>query len=229
MTRFKTDIDKIYIVIPARNEDRYIGSLLHQLSNLGFKKIVVVDDQSNDDTLMEAKQYREVQVLEHVVNLGAGAATQTGISFAFKEGAELICTIDADLQHDPKDLIDLIHHIEDSNVGLVIGSRFLKVNSIPTSRIVYNRLANIISWSLTGVSLSDSQSGLKCFNRELASHLDLNYDGFEFCMEMIKEANQNKIKISEIPVNVYYTKETTEKGQNLLSGLKILGRILSPH
>jgi len=111
---------------------------------------------------------------------------------------------------------------------LVIGSRFLGSNSIPKTRIFYNKVGNIISFLLTGKMLSDSQSGLKAISHRLASTLDLKYDGFEFCMEIIKQAKLTDAKIDEIPVDVRYTKETTAKGQNLFSGLNMLSRLLSP-
>ena len=104
----------------------------------------------------------------------------------------------------------------------------MQKNEIPKSRIFFNKIANVVSWFLTGTYLSDSQSGLKAFNANLAKHLDLKYDGFEFCMEIIKEANANKLIIKEIPVFVSYTPETMNKGQGLWSGIRIISKLMSP-
>ncbi len=224
----QTPIHAIYVVIPAKDEDSYISELIRQILNLGLKKIILVNDSSTDRTRELAEKYEEVVVLDHVINLGPGAATQTGIAYAVSQEAEIILTIDADLQHNPKDLMRLIQHFEREQCDLVIGSRFLKINDIPQTRIFYNKVGNIISFFLTGTMLTDSQSGLKAISGTLAKSMDLNYDGFEFCMEIIKHARHTKSKIQEIPVDVRYTKETQSKGQSFKSGLNMISRILSP-
>lgn len=225
---FKTDPKTIFIVIPAKNEDGYLSDLITQILALGLFQIVVVNDQSTDKTREIAEQFQEAYVLDHVINLGAGAATQTGIAFSVSKNAQMIVTIDADLQHNPEDIPRLIHHMEQLNCDLVIGSRFIGKNSIPTSRRIYNGIANLVSFLLTGKYLTDSQSGLKAIKGSLAQDMNLNYDGFEFCMEIIKHAKITKSKISEIPVDVRYTAATTAKGQNLRSGISMISRLLSP-
>ncbi len=224
----ESDPSGIFIVIPAKDEDRYIDSLIEQIKLLGFLNIVIVNDSSTDKTREFAEQYKDVIVLDHVINLGPGAATQTGIAYAVSQNASIILTIDADLQHNPKDLVKLVNHLVQYECDLVIGSRFLGKNNIPTSRIFYNKVGNIVSFFLTGKMLSDSQSGLKALSNQLAKSIDLNYDGFEFCMEIIKHAKYTKATISEIPVDVRYSPETTKKGQNLRSGLNMISRIFSP-
>ncbi len=220
--------EKIFVVVPAKDEDKYIHSLIKQIHELGFQKIVVVNDQSTDRTKELAENFFDVVVLDHVINLGPGAATQTGIAYAVRNGADIILTIDADLQHDPKDLMKLVDHMRSSNSDLVIGSRFLKNNKIPLKRIFYNKVGNVISFLLTGKFLTDSQSGLKAISKDLSKSLDLNYDGFEFCMEIIKHAKLSNAQISEIPVEVRYTAETLAKGQNFWSGINMISRLLSP-
>jgi len=220
--------EAIYVVIPAKDEDRYIQSLIKQIKDLGFDKIIVVNDQSLDKTRSLAEQFSDVIVLDHVINLGPGAATQTGIAYAVSRGAEIILTIDADLQHNPKDLVRLKKHLQETQSDLVIGSRFISRNDIPVSRVFYNKVGNFISFLLTGKMLTDSQSGLKAISGNLANSMNLSYDGFEFCMEIIKHAKITNAKIEEVPVDVRYTKETTSKGQNFLSGINMMSRIFSP-
>ena len=182
MTGFRTDTNRIYVVIPAKDEERYIDILIGELVRLGFKKIVLVNDSSTDRTRELAENHPEVTVLDHVINLGAGASTQTGIAYCIEKDAQIILTIDADMQHNPHDLIRLVKHIEDSKSDLVVGSRFLKLNNIPPTRIFYNKMGNWISYLLTGKYLTDSQSGLKAISSKLAKKLDINYDGFELCI-----------------------------------------------
>ena len=218
----------VYVIVPAKDEERYIDILIDKLDDLGFVNIVIINDNSQDETAVIARERENVIVLDHSINLGAGAATQTGIAYAVSNGAKIIVTIDADLQHNPDDLIKLIDVLRKESCDLVIGSRFMQKNEIPKSRIFFNKIANVVSWFLTGTYLSDSQSGLKAFNANLAKHLDLKYDGFEFCMEIIKEANANKLIIKEIPVFVSYTPETMNKGQGLWSGIRIVSKLMSP-
>lgn len=220
---------RIWVVIPAKDEDNYISSLIEQIQTLGYRNIIVVNDQSTDRTAQLAEAHDDVIVLDHVINLGAGASTQTGIAYAVGKNADIIVTIDADLQHNPQDISKLISHMVDHGADLVIGSRFIQPkNEIPKSRIFYNKVGNIVSYFLTGVNLTDSQSGLKAISQKLSRKLDLNYDGFEFCMEIIKQAHMNSAKIDEIPVDVRYTDATTKKGQNFRSGLNMIARLFSP-
>lgn len=217
---------KDYIVIPAYNEATRLDGVLQKIALLGHQHIVVVDDGSSDGTAAVAREHG-VKVLRHAINMGAGAATQTGIDYALEQGAEYVLTMDADHQHLPEDIEHLFAAIRKWKCGMVIGSRFLKPeNQIPTSRIWYNKVANILTLIIAGVSVTDSQSGMKVLSREFADASSLNCNGFEFCVEMIKNANLGGFEVKEVPINVRYTKETMEKGQNLYRGIKMIGRLI---
>ena len=189
---------------------------------------MVVNDASSDETAQVCATFPSIAILNHWINLGAGAATKTGIDYAISQNAKYIVTIDADGQHSPSDIERMAEALENNNADLVVGSRFLRSNPIPNSRIFYNQIGNLVSLALTGKYLTDSQSGLKIMTSDLAKKISIEYNGFEFSMEIIKNAKLHKAKIIEIPVNVTYTQETTEKGQNLNSGINMIKRILSP-
>lgn len=226
---FQTDINKIFIVIPAKDEEKFIKSVLEETLALGFKNIVVVNDSSSDDTKAIAKSISpNIVVLDHLINLGAGASTKTGIDYAVKKGAKYVATIDADFQHTPKDLIPLIQCIESKNVDLVIGSRFLKKNKIPFSRMFFNLIGNITNFFVTGLVITDSQSGMKVMSRRFADNLTITFNGYEFCIEIIKNAKITKASIYEYPIDVKYSKETMEKGQNIYTGFGMIGKLLNP-
>ncbi len=226
---FKSDIEKIFIVIPAKDEERFIEHVINNTLKIGFKNIVVVNDNSSDRTREIVSSYKnDVVVLDHLINLGAGAATKTGIDYAVSKGAEYIATIDADFQHNPNDLIPLIECIEVKQVDLVIGSRFLKKNRIPFTRVFYNLLGNMINFFVTGLVITDSQSGMKVMSRRFAENLTITYNGYEFCIEIIKNAKINKSSVYEYPIDVSYTKETMEKGQNIYTGFEMLGKLFNP-
>lgn len=213
-----------YIVIPAKDESTRIGHVLHALNELDFMNVVVVDDGSTDNTANLARSYG-AHVISHPINMGPGAATQTGISYALEQGAEYIATLDADTQHFPEDLKPLIEGIIKHNAEVVIGSRFLRENDIPLTRIFYNKIANVVCYMATGIYLTDSQSGMKAFTAEFASSSKLYHNGFEFCIEIIRNIRKHKVHYVELPIQVRYTVETMQKGQNLWVGFQMLGRI----
>ncbi len=213
-----------YIVIPAKDESTRIGQVLHSLRDLGYPNIVVVDDGSSDNTGEVAKSFG-AHVITHPINMGPGAATQTGITFALEKGAEYIVTIDADTQHFPADIKPLLQGVIDHNAEVVIGSRFLTHNNIPLTRIFYNKIANVITYMTTGIWVTDSQSGMKVFTAEFARNSKLYHNGFEFCVEIIRNIRKNRVHYVELPIRVQYTAETLKKGQSLWVGFQMLGRI----
>ncbi len=226
---FYTHVSDIYIVIPAMNEEKFIEGVINKILSLGFENIVVVNDNSSDSTREKVDKYKEyVTVLDHFINMGAGAATKTGIDYAVSKGAKLIATIDADHQHNPEDLIPLISCLEAKDVDLVIGSRFLKRNEIPWTRLFFNLIGNIFSFFITGIVITDSQSGMKVMSRRFAENLSITYNGYEFCIEIIKNAQITRSKIYEYPIDVRYTKDTMNKGQNVFTGFNMIGRFLNP-
>lgn len=215
-----------YIVIPAYNEGQRLDGVLKQIGYLGYQHIVVVDDGSKDNTAEIALE-NHVKVIRHPINMGVGAATQTGIDYALEQGADYILTMDADHQHLPEDIEHLFEAIREGDCGMVIGSRFLKKdNEIPKSRVLYNKVANVLTLIIAGVRVTDSQSGMKVVSRAYAEASTLNCNGFEFCVEMIKNAGLGGFKVKEVPINVHYSKETMEKGQNLYTGIKMIGRLI---
>ena len=221
-------LDSIYAVLPAKNESTRIEPVLVALQMQGIKNIIVVNDGSDDNTRDIVNKYRRIVLLDHIINLGPGAATFTGIKYAVKQGAKYVVTLDADSQHNPENVSGLIDYLNENKLDLVIGSRFLQHNDIPISRLFYNFVGNLISFLVTGVYLTDSQSGMKVMSQKFASQLDISFDGFEFCIEIIKQARIHNAKIGETPIDVKYTKDTMSKGQNFQTGLGMLLKLFNP-
>jgi len=211
---------KIFVVLPAKDEASRIGDVLKETLALGYTNIVVVNDGSADNTA-EVAENHGVNVINHAINLGAGAATQTGIEYAVSQGADIIVTLDADRQHYPGDIDKLVQKILHTDADLVIGSRFLnKENKIPSIRIFYNRIGNHITHIFTGLKISDSQSGMKAMKADFVNHTKINSTGYEFCIEIIRNAKKYKATIAEVPIRVSYSKESMEKGQSFVNGVK---------
>ncbi len=210
---------QVVVCIPAYNEASIIAEVIHNLFNVGFSHILVIDDGSSDDTPNVARQ-SGAQVVSHMINRGAGAAAQTGITYARKYGFEYVLQLDGDGQHYPEDADLLLEAMQTGNFDLIIGSRFLNNNhEIPERRILYNKISNLFTnWFCIG-NFSDSQSGFRLLSRKAIENLNLTLDGFGYCSEMIFMAEKGGLRIGEVPIRVRYTAYSLSKGQNLGNGI----------
>jgi glycosyltransferase involved in cell wall biosynthesis len=216
-----------YVIIPAKDEGPRIERVVKAVQEAGFDHIIVVDDGSRDHTGKIAAR-AGATVLRHLINLGAGAATQTGIAFALSQQAQYLVTLDGDGQHLAEDITLLMERLWEQDLDLVIGSRFLlKENKIPPVRRFYNLAGNFITFLVTGIYLSDSQSGFRAFRKEVAELLKTTQNGFEYCSETIIYVMEEKLRYEEVPIQVLYTDETMQKGQNFLNGLNMIWRLFT--
>lgn len=217
---------KIFVIIPAYNEELWIGSVVRKCHLAGYKNILVVDDGSSDHTVVAAEKAK-AKVLRHFINRGVGAATQTGLQAARMLKADLAVTIDADGQHLPSDIDKLVNSVVKNKVDIAIGSRFLKNNSqVPLLRRWFNVIANVITWLLSGVYLSDSQSGLKAFSKKALAKMNITANGYEFSSEVIREAVYHGLKVKEVSTAVIYTPYSLSKGQNFSTGLSTVFKLV---
>lgn len=214
----------ITAIVPAYNEEKTIGQVLADLKNY-VDKIIVVNDGSNDRTAEIAKSLG-AEVYHHFLNRGLGASLKTGFEVAKKLNAEIVITFDADGQHRAEDIPKLIKPILDGQAEVVIGSRFLKKQKVPFLRLVYNWLANFITFLFSGLWVTDSQSGLRAFSRQALERLEIFSDRMEVSSEIIYQIKKQNLKLVEIPVQAIYTDYSLSKGQNFLVGVKTLIRLV---
>jgi glycosyltransferase involved in cell wall biosynthesis len=217
---------RVGIVIPAFNEATILGCLIEDLKsmidNQGFKyEIIVVDDGSKDDTHIIAKK-AGAKTIRHIINTGVGGATATGLDYVRQNGFLLAATMDADGQHAPADLLNGIKLIQEQPIDLLIGSRM--INGVGMSKIkrVGNKGLSIFTYTLYGVKVTDSQSGLRIFSSKALNNIKWNSSGFEFCSEMLWHAKQQGLNIGEYPIRAIYTDYSISKGQNNWNGLHIV-------
>lgn len=195
---------KIFIVIPAYNEEKVIQNVILEVKNAGYGNIIMVDDGSADETYQEAKVAGAVP-LRHKINRGKGAATKTGIEAAKLLGADIIVTMDGDGQHDPADIKNLILPILDGSYEVILGSRLVNPDGMPWYKIMQNKIANIITWYLFGLWVTDSQSGFRAYSRHAAEVINTRGDRYEYDSEVLRELYIYKLKFKEIPIQVRYT------------------------
>ncbi len=216
---------KVFIVIPAYNEEKHIGQIVADCRAHHFEHVLVVDDGSTDGTAKEAEKAGAV-VLRHFVNRGVGAATQTGLTAANLLDTEYVITLDADGQHEVKNARDILSALEKKNADIVVGSRFIRDNKIPFLRRIFNALANLVTFLLSGTYLSDSQSGMRGFNRKALSQIVISANGYEFSSEIVREARYYHLRITEVPITVHYTTYSLSKGQNFATGIATVVKLI---
>jgi len=216
---------EVWIVIPAYNEATRIEVVLAELL-LSWKRIVVIDDGSSDETARIASMY-PVWLLRHGTNLGQGAAIQTGIEFALARGARYIVTFDADGQHDPADVGRLLTRLEARNLDFVLGSRFLgATEGMPLTRALTLRVGVLFTRLLSGVRLTDAHNGLRAMTARGAATLQLVQNGMEHASEIVDRISTSGLPFAEAGVTVRYTPETLEKGQRSGAALGLAARLL---
>lgn len=212
-------------VIPAYNEASRVAAVVRG-ALVAVDVVIVVDDCSTDATPAVA-QAAGALVIRHPQNCGAGAATMTGLEAARRLGCTIAVTIDADGQHDVRDIPRLIETLTTHSADLVIANRFGgRKNHIPLIRRLANGIGNVITFMVTGLYLPDTQCGYKVFGPTALAQVRLTMPGFEFCTEIIREAAQYRWSVVSVPSKVVYSEYTLAKGQSFASGLRTAAKIL---
>lgn len=203
-----------------------VASLQSALKDFPYAcKIVVVDDGSRDATADEAS-LPHVHIVRHILNVGSGGATATGLSYAQQNGFTIAVTMDADGQHDPQDVIRGVQLMVDGKADLLIGSRLIDSSGMSRVKVLGNRGLSIITFLTFGVNVTDSQSGLRVFSREALDRLKWKTSGYEFCSEMLWRAKQQGLRIQEYPIRAVYTDYSKSKGQNNWNGVNIIKSLI---
>ncbi|MGI9163411.1 MAG: glycosyltransferase family 2 protein [Mycobacterium sp.] len=213
----------VWIIVPAFNEAQVIGDVVADLRSV-FSTVVVVDDGSRDDT-GEIALRAGAHVVRHPVNLGQGAAIQTGVEYArSRPGATVFATFDADGQHRVKDVVTMIERLAHGDVDTVIGTRFAgsTISHTPPLKKLILRIAASLSPSSRQLHLTDAHTGLRVFNRTVADNLSLTMSGMSHAGEFIKLIGENGWRVAEEPVEILYTEYSLSKGQPLLNGVNIV-------
>lgn len=208
-----------WVVIAAYNEAAVIEPVVASVVRDGWN-VVVVDDGSRDGTRERARAGGAV-VLRHSINLGQGAALQTGIDYALRRGAEAVVTFDADGQHDPADIPAIVGALERHDIAL--GSRFLgTVEGASARRMALLRAAVMMSNRLAGLRLTDAHCGMRAFRAAAAPRLRITQDRMAHASELLRKVQRSGLRYTEVPITVRYTEHSKGKGQGGFQAVRIL-------
>jgi glycosyltransferase involved in cell wall biosynthesis len=206
------DLDKVCVIIPAYNEAKMIGKVVEEVRCL-FPNVVVIDDCSTDQTMRNAKD-AGAHVLQHPINLGQGAALQTGFDYAMAAGASHIVTFDADGQHHTEDVPRMLEALAESGADLALGSRFLGTTvGMTQGRRRLLQAATLFTKLTTGLSLSDCHNGLRVLTAKAVRTLNLRQNRMAHASEILGGIRRHRLSFIEVPVTISYTEYSRQKGQ----------------
>jgi len=184
--------------------------------------IIVVDDGSTDRSSEEAC-LPGVHLLRHLVNLGQGAAIQTGIEYARKMGCRYVVTFDSDGQHCPEEIGKFIDVLERGEADIVLCSRFLgRAENIPRARRYLLKLATLVERALTGISLTDAHNGFRAINIEKFPDFAITQNRMSHASEIVDLIKRLGMRYKEIPCTIRYSDYSLAKGQSMMNSLNIL-------
>lgn len=212
-------MEKTFAVIAAYNEQEHIKKVVEKTKEY-VNEVIVVDDGSKDGTKELAKQ-AGATVLSHVVNLGKGAALKTGCDYSLENGADIIITIDADMQHNPADIPRLLEAVKGCKVVL---SYRQYSKAMPAILKFGNHFINKTIKFLYGLEIKDSQCGYRAFTSDAYKKLRWKASDYSIESEMIAKIGKHKLSYAEIPIETVYSDKY--KGTTVIDGIKIVLNLL---
>lgn len=193
---------KVLVIIPAYNEEGSVGKVVEDIKT-HFPQVdsLVVNDGSTDLTSLKARTSGAI-VLDLPFNLGIGGAMQAGYKYAFEKGYEIAIQVDGDGQHDPKEIPKLLQALEEKEVDMVIGSRFIGDSEFKSSmmrRVGISIFSKVISL-IVGQKITDPTSGFRA-----ASHRTIRLFAFDYPQdypepEVLVLLHKCGLKMAEVPI-----------------------------
>lgn len=214
-------MENVAFVVPVYNEGSVIGGVVKEILE-HCPHVVCVNDGSTDTSAAEiigAGAY----LVDHPINMGQGAALQTGIEFArLLPGVTRFVTFDADGQHRVEDALSMLHTLDTTDVDIVLGSRF-RGSTEGMSRMKRTVLKMAVRFTnlTSGIKLTDAHNGLRAFNRHVADTLEITAPDMTHASEIIELISRNGYSYVEVPVTIDYTDYSVTKGQPVLNAVNI--------
>jgi glycosyltransferase involved in cell wall biosynthesis len=213
---------KIIAAIPAYNEAKYIGQVIRQTKKY-VHQVIVVDDGSTDETAQVAKT-AGATVVKHKINMGKGVSINTAFQIARQTKPFAMVLLDADGQHDPKEIPLLLEPLFQNGTDMVVGSRFMTNNHIPRYRLLGQSVLNLTTYLGSGIKLKDSQSGFRAFSQKAIECLSFDEEGFAVESEMQFQAKKWGLRVAEVPITTNYNGKI--KRSPAVHGFGVLFRVI---
>lgn len=213
---------RAWVVIPLYNEASVIAQVVTDLLE-HFAHVVCVDDGSSDCSARVAAE-AGAHLVQHPVNLGQGAALQTGIEFALAHPeCDFIVTFDADGQHRIEDALGMLALARTDGLAIVFGSRFLDDRTDPgwVKKVVLKTAVWVTNMT-TSLKLTDAHNGLRVIRRDAAERIEIKQDRMAHATEIVLELGRTGLPWREYPVELLYTDYSKAKGQSVLNAVNIL-------
>jgi len=213
--------NNIILVMAAYNEEKKIKEVVNDVSRY-VDKIIVVDDGSSDNTANAVKN-KKATVIKHRINLGQGAALQTGFDYAKTLKPQVVITYDADGQFEPSDIPMMINPILNGEADVVLGSRFLgTVENLGLIRRLILKAGVIFTYIFSEIKLTDTHNGFRAMNLKTLNYIHLTQDRMAHASEIIDQIVGCGARYLEVPVTVRYNDYTKgKKNQSNLNAIKI--------
>ena len=217
---------EVAVVVPVYNESTVLRSVLGELFAV-FSSVICIDDASTDGS-GDIAASMGATVVRHPINLGAGAAMQTGLTYALAHSpARVFVTFDADGQHRPDDAARLAEVVLAGDAEIALGSRFMgSGDEVPPLRKLLLKGAVIFTRITTGLPVTDAHCGLRALDRRAAVRIDMRLRGMAHASELMSIIARSKIAYVEVPVYVLYTDYSRSKGQSGINAVNILAEVL---
>lgn len=215
--------DDTWLIVPCYNEGTVIFDVLRHARET-FPNIVAVNDGSRDDSAAQIRA-AGAHLVNHPVNLGQGAAIQTGVEYARSQpGARYFVTFDADGQHQVKDVVRMVERLRAEPVDIIVGTRFAGQDNsqVPWIKRAVLKTVVLLSPRTKKLGLSDAHNGLRVFNRKVAGEMNIRMNGMSHASEIVTMIDKNGWRVDEEPVDILYTEYSMSKGQSLINGVNIL-------
>ncbi|MGH7198515.1 MAG: glycosyltransferase family 2 protein [Candidatus Omnitrophota bacterium] len=213
--------DDICVIIPAYNEEKNIRRVVGGVRALGYP-VLVVDDGSSDRTADSARETGATEVLTADENQGKGAVIRRGLRWALAKNYPAAILMDADGQHDPRELGLFREALQRTDFSVIVGNRMGRPEGMPWVRRATNRFMSRALSAMTGQNIPDSQCGYRALKREVIEKITLETSRFEIESEMLLEAARRGFRIGSVPVRSVY-----EGGASKISPLRDTFRFFS--
>ncbi len=215
-------MDDVWLVVPLYNEAQVVRGVI-EAARHRFPNVVAVDDGSRDISAAEAAAAGAV-VVRHPINLGQGAALQTGFSYVLERTqSRYVITFDSDGQHSVADAAAMVEAARKEDLAIILGSRFLSSSTqVGWAKRLVLRTAAAVSSRTSGMRLTDAHNGLRLIRRDALAQLDLRQNRMAHASEIIRQLGATGLPWREQPVHIEYTDYSRAKGQSLWNSVNIL-------